>query len=172
MKAYRFLILIFLVSACNAPRSYIDYDEQVNFSAISSYSLFPELRSGLSELDQERLIRSLEAGFREEGLSRTSEPDILVNVYSEEFLEQSGNSLGIGVGGTGRNVGVGISGGIPLGGPNTWLSLTFDIIDAEKDELIWQAVVQSKFDKDASPEKRQAAFDRMVAKALQDFPPD
>ena len=171
MKAIRFFLLILLVVSCNAPRSFIDYDEQVNFSVITSYNVYPELQTGLSELDQERLIRSLEAGFKEEGLTPSPQPDILVNVYSEEFLEQSGNSLGIGVGGTGRNVGVGISGGIPLGGPETWLSLTFDIIDAEKDELIWQSVVQSKFDKNASPEERQIIFDRMVAKALEDFPP-
>ena len=171
MKACRFLIPILLLVSCNAPRSFIDYDERAEFSSITSYSFFPELRSGLSELDQERLLRSLEAGLSEEGLVASPNPDIFVNVYSEEFQEQSGNSLGVGVGGTGRNVGVGISGGIPLGGPETWLSLTFDIINAETDELIWQAVVQSKFDRNASPEERQVAFDRMVAKALEDFPP-
>lgn len=171
MKIIRILIPILLLVACNAPRSFIDYDEQADFSAITSYNIFPELQSGLSELDEERLLRSLEAGFKNEGLVQSPNPDILVNVYSEEFMEQSRNSLGIGVGGTGSNVGVGISGGIPLGGPETWLSLTFDIIDAEQDELIWQAVVQSKFDRNASPEERQVAFDRMVAKALEDFPP-
>lgn len=171
MKVLRILLLFFLIAGCNAPQSYIDYDEQVSFSAIKSYNFLPELQSGLSELDQERLIRSLEAGFRAEGLTLAPEPDILVNVYSKEFQQQSGNSLGIGVGGTGRNVGVGISGGIPLGGPDTFLSLTFDLIDAEKNELIWQAVVENKFDKNASPEERQLAFDRMVAKAMEDFPP-
>src|SRR5690606_17970311 len=125
-----------LLTSCNAPRSFIDYDEQVNFSNIRTYNMLPELQSGLSELDEERLLRSLEAGLREEGLSPAAAPDALVNVYSEEFQQQSQNSLGIGVGGTGRNVGVGISGGIPLGGPDTWLSLTFDIIDAERRELI------------------------------------
>lgn len=171
MKAFRILLLSLLVFGCNAPQSYIDYDEQANFSAIRSYNIIPDLQSGLSELDQERLLRSLEAGFREEGLPLAPEPDIFVNVYSEEFQQQSGNTLGIGVGGTGRNVGVGISGGIPLGSPDTYLSLTFDIIDASSNELIWQAVVQGKFDKNASPEERQLAFDRMVAKALEDFPP-
>ena len=37
--------------------------------------------------------------------------------------------------------------------------------------LIWQAVVQRKIEKNASPDERQLAFDRMVAKALEDFPP-
>ena len=171
MKPFKILLLTLFIVSCNAPRSFVDYDEQVDFSVLNSFDLLPELQSGLSELDEERLIRSLEAGLTEEGLSREAEPDVLVNVYSEEFQEQSGNSLGIGVGGTGRNVGVGISGGIPLGGPETFISLTFDVIDARRDELIWQAVVQSKFDKNASPEKRQLIFDRMVAKALEDFPP-
>ena len=171
MKAFKLFVLLLVFSACNAPRSFIDYDEQTDFSVISSYNILPGMQSGLSELDEERLLRSLEAGLREEGLNVAKEPDIFVNVNSEEFQEQSRNSLGIGVGGTGRNVGVGISGGIPLGGPETYLSLTFDIIDAAQDELIWQAVIQSKFDRNASPEERQLAFDRMVAKALEDFPP-
>lgn len=172
MKPVRYLVLICLFGvSCNAPKAYIDYDEQADFAHFRSFGLLPEFQSGLSELDEERLIRSLEAGFREEGFTQAAEPDLLVTVYSEEYQEESRNTLGIGVGGTGRNVGVGISGGIPLGGPDTYLSLTFDVIDATTNQLVWQAVVQSRFDRNAAPEERQLVFDKMVAKALEKYPP-
>jgi hypothetical protein len=67
---------------------------------------------------------------------------------------------------------VGVSGGIPLGGPETYLRLTFDLIDAKRDELVWQAVVDAKFDLDASPERRQELFSAIVTQALKEYPPE
>lgn len=171
MKIFKIFVLLLLLTACNAPKVYYDYDEQVNFNHFQTYSIYPDLRTGLSQLDEERLLNSLKAALSKKGISETADPDFLVNIYSEEYREPSRNSIGVGVGGTGGNVGVGISGGIPLGGPETYLSLTFDIIDAQKDELIWQAVVESRFNKKASPEKRKAVFDKMVTKALEGYPP-
>ncbi|GHA40841.1 hypothetical protein GCM10007103_22720 [Salinimicrobium marinum] len=143
----------------------------MNFDNYVTYSLYPEFHSGLSQLDERRLVSGLESTLQEKGFSSSQMPDLYVNVYTEEFQEQSRNNIGIGVGGGGGNLGVGVSGGIPLGGPKTFLKLTFDFIDVQDDSLIWQAVVESKFDPDASPEKRQARFERIVKKALEGYPP-
>ena len=94
-----------------------------------------------------------------------------VNVYTEEYQEQNRNNVGIGIGGGGGNLGVGVSGGIPLGGPRTYLKLNFDFIDVQDDSLIWQAVVESKFDTDAGPEKRLERFEGIVKIALDAYPP-
>lgn len=122
-------------------------------------------------MDEKRLLTSMESGLREEGLSPSQYPDIYVNLYVEEYEEASGTSLGVGIGGGGGNVGVGMSGGIPIGGPDTYLRITFDFIDVEDDSLIWQAEVDSKFDRNARPEERQERFDRIVKKALAGYPP-
>lgn len=165
-----FLVFLFLAS-CNAPQAVYDYDQEINFSNYSTYALFPDFRSGLSQLDEKRLLASLENQLQKEGFSSSSEADIYVNVYTDEFQEQNRNSVGIGVGGSGRNVGVGVSGGIPLGGPETYLQITFDFIDVKDDALIWQAVVESKFNPNASPQERQAQFQKIVQKALEGYPP-
>ena len=171
MKTLKILFIFLILTSCNSPRAVYDYDQQANFSSYRTYSIYPELRTGLSQLDERRLISSLQNALLEENLSEGTNPDILINVYSEEFREPSRNSLGVGVGGTGRNVGVGVSGGIPIGGPETYLRLTFDFIDADTDALVWQSVVESPFDLNASPEQRQTRFDRIVEKVLKGYPP-
>lgn len=171
MKFVKIILCLLIFSSCNAPRAFYDYDEQVNFQSYSAYALYPDLRTGLSQLDQDRLVNSLKNALPDAGLSPSEDPDIYVDFYTEEYRERSRNSLGVGVGGGRGNVGVGVSGGIPIGGPVTWLRLTFDFIDVREDSLVWQAVVESQFDPDASPEERQARFDRMVQEALKGFPP-
>lgn len=171
MKIFRILFLLLLISSCNAPRAVYDYDPQVNFDNYSTYSLYPEFHSGLSQLDERRLVSNLENELQRKGFSAAEMPDMYVNVYTEEYQEQNRNNLGIGIGGGGGNLGVGVSGGIPLGGPRTYLKLTFDFIDVQDDSLIWQAVVESKFDPDAGPEKRLERFERIVKKALEAYPP-
>lgn len=169
-RSLLYLFLLFLAS-CNAPQAVYDYDQQANFSQYQTYAIYPELLTGLSQLDEGRLINSVEKGLKGEGLSLSSTPDLYMNIYSEEFRQQSDSRLGVGVGGTGRNVGVGVSGGIPLGGPETYLRLTFDLIDAKTDALVWQAVVESSFDLEAAPAERQQRFDQIVQKALSGYPP-
>lgn len=171
MKLLRIFLFCLLISSCNSPRAVYDYDQQAEFSQYNTYNIFPEFNSGLSQLDERRLLSSLENALQEENLSEAANPDLYLNVYTEEFREPSRNSLGVGVGGGGGNVGVGVSGGIPIGGPETYLKLTFDLIDARNDALVWQAVVESPFDLNASPEKRQKRFDKIVQKALEGYPP-
>lgn len=171
MRAFKILFVFLFLASCNAPQAVYDYDQEINFSNYSTYSLFPDFRSGLSQLDEKRLLASLENQLQQKGFSVSSEADLYVNVYTDEFQEQNRNSVGIGVGGSGRNVGVGVSGGIPLGGPETYLQITFDFIDVKDDALIWQAVVESQFNPDASPQQRQAQFEKIVQKALEGYPP-
>jgi hypothetical protein len=159
------------MNGCGGPRVAFDYDEQTNFSTYNSISIYPEIQSGLSELDENRLLNSMVSALQERNLSTSTTPDLYLNVYTEQYQEPSRNRVGVGIGGTGGNVGVGVSGGIPLGGPESFLQLTFDLIDVERDELVWQAVVNSKFDLNWSPVQRQQQFDKIVEEALEGYPP-
>lgn len=172
MEILRIFFLSLVLASCNAPQAVYDYDERVDHSQFRSYDFYPELVSGLSPLDEDRLRASLELGMRNKVISKADPPDLFLNFYTEEYQQRSRNNLGIGIGGGGGNIGVGVSGGIPLGGSETYLRLTFDLIDAQNDELIWQAVVDSEFDRTASPKQRRSRFDKIVAKALEGYPPE
>jgi hypothetical protein len=171
MKILKLLLVCIIIYSCGGPRAVYDYDEQVNYSTYNSIGIYPDIRSGLSELDQRRLLNSVNEALEEKGMLATTMPDLYLNIYSESYQEPSRSSVGVGIGGTGRNVGVGVSGGIPIGGPENFLRLTFDLVDVRTDELVWQAVVDSKFDLNSSPEERQKKFDKIVDEALEGYPP-
>lgn len=172
MRNLRIFCIILVLASCNVPQVVYDYDESVDYSRFGTYDLYPELVSGLSPLDEDRLVASLESVMRNKGMSVSEQPDLLLNFYTEKYQQRSRDNLSIGVGGGRGNVGVGVSGGIPLGGPETYLRLTFDLIDVQRDELVWQAIVDSKFDRNASPENRRSRFAKIVAKALERYPPE
>lgn len=171
MKLLKIIPVCLLFVACSSTQVAYDYDQQANFSQYSSVKIYTEMRSGLSPLDEKRLVESLEQQLPGKGLSLSENADLLVNVYTEAYQQDNRERLGIGIGGGGGNVGVGVSGGIPLGAPDDFLRLTFDLIDAKTDALVWQAVVDTKFNRNASPESRQEKFDEAVEKALKKYPP-
>ncbi|WP_026839660.1 DUF4136 domain-containing protein [Gillisia sp. JM1] len=172
MKNFKYLLLVLIVTSCNAPRATYDYDQNMEFNSITTYQIYPDLKSNLSQLDEQRMLTVLDSEMSKIGFSSSEASDVYLNFYSTSYEEPSRNNIGIGVGGTGRNVGVGVSGGIPLGGANTYLRVTFDFIDVKTDSLIWQAVVESPFDRDGSPEERENQLRAMVQKALKGYPPN
>ena len=171
MKLIKLLFVCAIFSSCNSTRAVYDYDDSVNFNQFKTYQFFPDFQSGLSQLDETRLITSLEAEMKVQGFSKSESPDIYVNVYSRKYIDQNRSSLGVGIGGGGGNLGVGVSGGIPIENSSVILELTVDIIDVSKDSLIWQAIVETKFNSNASPEERRAVFNKMAKKALEAYPP-
>lgn len=171
MRLLKLTFICLFLWSCGGPRAVYDYDEQVNFDSYSSIAIYPDIRTGLSALDEKRLLSSVENAISSRNLMAAGNPDLYINVYTEQYQEPSRTNVGVGIGGTGRNVGVGVSGGIPLGGPETFLRLTFDLVDVETDALVWQAVVDSKFNFDANPEQRKKRFDRIVEEALEGYPP-
>ncbi|MDN3596407.1 DUF4136 domain-containing protein [Zunongwangia endophytica] len=169
---FKLILFSLLVASCNTPRTVYDYDAQTNFDLYKSYQLFPDFQTGMSQLDEKRIINSIDHFMREKNLALVEKnPDMYVNLYTEQFQEQNSNTLGVGIGSGGGNVGVGVSGGIPLGGPKDYLRFIIDFIDVEKDALIWKAEVEVKFNKNANPDQRQALFDKVIAKALEGYPP-
>ncbi|WP_037319160.1 DUF4136 domain-containing protein [Salegentibacter sp. Hel_I_6] len=171
MKFIKLFIVCVIIASCNTPKAVYDYDDTVNFNQYNTYEFFPDFQSGLSQLDETRLIASLKNGMESKGFSISKEPDIYVNAYSREFMDQNRSSIGVGIGGGGRGGGVGVSGGIPIENNSVILEVTVDFINAEEDSLIWQAVVETKFNPNASPEERRAMFDKMIQKALEGYPP-
>ncbi|WP_029035449.1 DUF4136 domain-containing protein [Salinimicrobium terrae] len=171
MKLLKISLFCLMIFSCGGPQAVYDYDEQADFNTYSSIAIYPEIQTGLSELDERRLISSVENSLETHDLIAPNSPDLYLNVYTEQYQEPSRTNVGVGIGGTGRNVGVGVSGGIPLGGPETFLRLTFDLVDVRTDELVWQAVVDSKFDFNAAPRERQQRFNKIVEEALEGYPP-
>lgn len=165
------LLTLLVFTSCNTPKVVYDYDDQLDFNQFRSYSLYPEMESGLSMLDEKRLLEAVDAVMREKGMLQSSSADLYLNIFTQEYEERNRNNLGVGISGGSRGLGVGISGGIPVGGPDRYMVIYFDLIDVKQDQLVWQAEVSRKFNPNASPEKRRQWFEKVVEKAFSRYPP-
>ncbi len=68
-------------------------------------------------------------------------------------------------------MGVGISGGIPLGGPQIEQEFTMDFVDALHDLLVWQAITVGKIRESATPEQKETYYVELIGKLLNEYPP-
>lgn len=170
MKIFLTLVLSVLVLSCGATVA-VDYDESTDFNQYKTYNFYPDIESGLNELDDKRIIKITDSLLQQRGFVRSESPQFYINFFASEFLSNSRNTIGIGVGGGGGNVGVGVSGGIPIGGRVVNQRLTMDFVDATADDLIWQAVADGELKEKASPAKKEAHYVSVISKILKKYPP-
>ncbi|GLU43816.1 DUF4136 domain-containing protein [Allomuricauda sp. NBRC 101325] len=164
------LFVVFLMG-CSSVQVNYDYDKAVNFSTYRSYNYMPDMQSGLSQLDENRLLRILDSTLQVRGYRLAEEPEFLINIMSHEYQTAPKSSVGLGIGGGGRHVGGGISVGVPVGSANTQRSIQFDLVDAERNALVWQAVAESGYQNNASPNLRERNLSAIVKKVFSKFPP-
>lgn len=152
---------------------YVNYDFErgTNFTTYKTYNYYSDLETGLSELDTKRLIDVINAQMQSKGLTLSDTPDFYVNIVSSTYENNNRNIVGVGVGGGNRNVGGGISIGLPIGQPKMNRTILFEFIDEKDIGLFWQAESESGYNPNATPEKREAQFNAIVQKVLKGFPP-
>lgn len=165
------IVLVFVLVSCSSVRVNYDYDRTVDFSSYSTYNYFADMQTGLSQLDERRLLHAVDSTLKARGYRLAEEPEIFINIMSDEYRSAPKNNVGVGIGGTGRNVGGGISVGLPLGGLNLQRSIQIDLVDSQRDALVWQAVAESGLRDNASPSVREQQLQAVVKKVFSKFPP-
>jgi len=171
MKSILIVASLLVVTSCAPIRVNYDYEKTTDFSKYKSYNYYSNIDSGLSELDTKRLLDALDANLQAKGIQLAEKPDFFIDIKSSEYRENQSSSVGVGMGGTGRNVGGGVSIGIPIGQANVNRQIQFDFVDENGIGLFWQAVSESSFNPNANPEKREAQLRAVVVKVLEGFPP-
>jgi hypothetical protein len=171
MKRIVILLVAVLLYSCNAIKVNYDYDREADFSDYTTYNYYPDMNTGLSELDTKRLLDAVDAEMQAKGIQLTEEPDFFINLESNSIRQPKSSSVGVGLGGGGRTAGGGVSVGIPVGGSNVERQIRFDFVDSAKDELFWQAVSQSPFKENVSPEVRDENLRALAEKVFANYPP-
>ncbi len=171
MKRILILCTLLLLTACASVRVNYDYERNVDWAGYRTYAFYPGMETGLTELDTRRLLAAVEEVLRERGYGQSEEPDFTINIFSESYREAPGSSVGVGLGGTGGNVGGGVSVGIPVSSNGLKRRITFDLIDTNKDQLIWQAVSTDSFREEDNPLKREERLAAVARKVFGSFPP-
>ncbi|MGC1204651.1 MAG: DUF4136 domain-containing protein [Flavobacteriaceae bacterium] len=171
MKFLKSIILILLVSACSPIYVNYDFEKGTDFSKYKNYNYYSDMETGLSELDTKRLLDALDLKLKEKGFNLSNTPDFYIDIKTSEFQGVQRETVGVGLGSGGRNVGGGISIGLPIGQANINRQITIDFVDENKKQLFWQAVSESSFNPKSNPEKREAKLNAIVEKILTKYPP-
>lgn len=171
MKSIKSLLLLLVVSCAPIYVNY-DYEKGTDFSKYKTYNYYSDLETGLSELDTKRLLNALDVTLESKGMSLSENPDFFINIVSSEFEESQKSTVGVGVGGGGRNVGGGISIGLPIGQAKLNRQIVFEFVDENGIGLFWQAVSESSYNPNAQPEKREQRLSAIVQKVLEKYPPE
>lgn len=171
MKNLFCLIGFLLLMSCATVQVSHDYERGIDFSQYKTYNYYSDLKSGLSELDERRLIQNLDDYLPQIGLTKSESPDVMIDFHSRESAQVNNSNVGVGIGGGGGNVGGGITIGMPVGGSNLQRQVIFQIIDDGDKGLIWEAVTESGYNQNATPEQRDAHFKKIVEKAFSIYPP-
>ncbi|GAB4158018.1 MAG: hypothetical protein Tsb0033_10650 [Winogradskyella sp.] len=171
MKAVKYIFLFLFVASCGTVVNY-DYEKSTDFSKYKTYDYFVDMQTGLSQLDTKRLINSIDAKLATMGLTRSDHPDFYIDILSQNIMNANNSTVGVGAGGGGGGGFGGVSVGIPIGGNQKTRQIIIDFVDKKQNErLFWQAVSESNYHENASPEKREAYFDALVEKIFSKYPP-
>lgn len=165
------LLVVFLFFSCGSA-VVLDYDPTTDFSGYKTYAFYPSISSGLSALDDKRVLRIADSLLQLKGLRKSETPQLYINFYAKEQQSASRSTIGIGVGSGGRRGGVGVSGGIPIGGNTIEQTFTLDIIDVIKDDLIWQGKLNQNYSEKSTPEQRDQHYLKVLTIILKKFPPN
>ncbi|MDO6471328.1 DUF4136 domain-containing protein [Maribacter sp. 1_MG-2023] len=173
MRILFFSVVILVLTSCGSARVNYDYDDQTDFTSYATYNYFGDMETGLSKLDEKRLMDAMDATLGEKGFMFAEEPDMFINIKSSVFREQTGGSnVGVGLGGGNGGIGGGVSIGIPVGGPKMTRELKIDFVDSNKDMLIWQAVSESPFREGDTPQEKSEKLQAVVDKIFSKYPPE
>ena len=168
------LVLVFVFASCNSVKVTTDYDSEANFSKYKTFAFFkPGIdKADISDLDKKRVLRAIENELLAKGFVKSSNPDMLVTIFtkSRQRVNVNQNNLGMGWGWGwnpwmwgGMNNNVNIS-------KYTEGTLFIDFIDKEKKELIWQGIGTGAL-RVQNREKKKERINEFVKEIVSRFPP-
>tara|TARA_B100000035_G_scaffold265465_1_gene237836 strand:+ start:632 stop:1165 length:534 start_codon:yes stop_codon:yes gene_type:complete len=165
-----------ILTSCNSIRVSSDYNEEINFTKFKTYAFS---KSGIdkveiNDIDKKRILRAIDVELYNKGYRKSSiEPDFLINFFTKTNKKidyyPSNNYYGYAV---------------PYGGMGHYASswylnsfsynegvLFIDIIDRNKNELVWQGIGKGYIYND-KPDNKNEKIKAMVNKILLQFPPE
>ena len=172
MKPFKIIVFALLIVSCAPIRVNYDYEKTTDFSKYKTYNYYQDIETGMNELDTKRLLAAIDANLQSKGFSLSETPDFFINIQSSEYHESQRNTVGVGLGGSGRNVGGGLSVGIPIGQSKINRRIIIDFIDENGKGLFWQSVSESHFNPNSSPSVREERLKAIVEKVLLQYPPN
>ena len=164
---YLILILVGLAS-CGGLKVVQDHDETINFNRYETYNFTPAADSiPINQMTKRRLFNAISDEMNENDIHWAADPDIYVHVH---LLMKGKTKTNITYGqGETYNMGSGFSTTYMDYSEFSEGSLFFDVIDANRKQLVWTSKISSAIKSaDTLTEKD---INKIVEKAFKKFPP-
>ena len=171
MKNLKFFFLFFLIS-CSSSKVITDYDSKTNFTRFKTFEFYDDNGDNLNELDVKRITSAIHQQLEIAGFKKAMKPDFFIYFDTKTSENQNNNTIGIGLGSGGRNGGIGISGGIPIGGKKVNEEISIRFIKASSNELFWEGSLTSTIKEKRTPEERILYLQEVIRKIISKYPPD
>lgn len=167
------LAVAVVAAACSGISTSADWDQAYDFSSLSSYAWLEQpLEPGVSEIMLRRMYVAVDEALSARGFTKADadQADFIMAYHAGTQDRQQYDTYGYGAGGW--------WGGYWGGGMTTTTVRTYsegtlilDVIDRERNELVWRGSASKTIDEMDSPEQRVKTVQEAVAKMLKDFPP-
>lgn len=174
MKTIKFTLLLLGLMAfvsCSSVKVATDYDRENDFSNYNSFAFYkPGIdEAEISDLDKKRILRAIERELTAMGMIKKTDPDLLVSIFTEsrENVNIYQNNFGYGWGWNPYFWG---PGGMNSVSTNVEGTLYIDLIDARKNELVWQGLGTGILSLDM--DKKDKKINEIVTKILEEYPPE
>jgi hypothetical protein len=173
VKISPILILIFLLTSCTSVRVASDYDKNVNFDTFKTFAFYKTGidKAEINDLDKRRIMRAIESELLVKGFSKSSNPDILVSIFtkSREKINVYSNN-GFGPYGYGWGWSPWYWNNNSYTSSSTEGSLYIDLINANKKELVWQGIGRGYISENMS--NKEERIKEFVSKIMEKYPPE
>jgi hypothetical protein len=176
MKKLVFLSVILIAAAsCSSIKISSDYDKSVKFADYKTYAFTAESRGiQLDDLNKNRLFSAIESELAAKGFTKSeSNADVWVDVQLKG--EQKQTATATSTGGYGYGYRYGYGGGFSTTTINydTYVdgTLFINMIDAKKQQLVWQGRGTKTIDPDANQKKREENINYAIKQIFTQYPP-
>ncbi|MBL7472888.1 DUF4136 domain-containing protein [Robertkochia sediminum] len=169
-----FMLAVFAAS-CSSVKVTSDYDRMTDFKEYKTFAFYkPGIdQANISDLDKKRILRAIQNKLVAEGYQKSSDPDMLVSIFTSERERVTVyNNAGWGWGwgwGWGPMWGGAAFG--PSVATSTEGSLYIDVIDTKRKELIWQGKGTGDLITNGDITKKEERISLFVNEILGVFPP-
>jgi len=180
MKKLLFLSIILTIAvSCSSIKISSDFDRSAGFASYKTYAFTQEaMNLPLDDINRNRVLKAIETELAAKGFTKTEKnPDVLIDVNIKAVQQTTATASTTGTGGYyGRGYRYGYGGGFTTTTINydtyTDGTLFIDMIDAQKQQLVWQGRGTKTLDPEASQQKREENINYAVKQIFTKYPPE
>lgn len=161
------------IAGCSGIATSTDWDASYDFSSLSTYAwMDQQLEGGVSEIMLRRMYAAVDEHLADKGFTKVDaeEADFIMAYHAGAQDREEYDTYGYGAGDWWGGY---WGGGMTTTSVRTYTEghLILDVIDRERNELVWRSSAAKTIDQMESSDQRIATIREAVDRMMKDFPP-